>query len=337
MLESVNYTIGAHDLLHHPETPQRLRLMREAGLTHVWLTGYYFGRHESDPEELYRARKLVLEEGFQTGVLSLPVGHPGNSLNPDDPTLDLAIARTWRYRVNSRGEKAYFSACVEDTMLRDNAAAAKEYAQMGFTQHFFDDDLRMANLGDPYPGCFCDHCIAEFNRRVNASFTREQLADAYSADPDTHTAWDDYNCSKITRFMEETAVPGMRNGIMVMYTGGRAHGIDIPAIREAVPDCLFRVGEWHFNDQTYGAPGAKERLAQSIRDHMALIGSNPAYSESTVFPAAALTPEHLLDKIRLEISLGLRNIFLMGGSWFISEPYWKLLKQEKEHLQELAE
>ena len=45
----------------------------------------------------------------------------------------------------------------------------------------------------------------------------------------------------------------------------------------------------------------------------------------------------MLDKIRLEISLGLRNIFLMSGSWFISDPYWKLLKEEKERLRELAE
>ena len=108
MLQSINYTVSAHDVLHQPDMARRFRMMRDAGLTDLWLTGYYFGRHESDPEMLYRAGKIVEGEGFRTGVLSLPVGHPGNSLNPDDPELNLAIAKTWRYRINSHGEKAYF-------------------------------------------------------------------------------------------------------------------------------------------------------------------------------------------------------------------------------------
>lgn len=337
MLQSINYTVSAHDVLHQPDMARRFRMMRDAGLTDLWLTGYYFGRHESDPEMLYRAGKIVEGEGFRTGVLSLPVGHPGNSLNPDDPELNLAIAKTWRYRINSHGEKAYFSACVEDTMIRDNTAAAREYAQMGFTRHFYDDDLRMGNLGDPHPGCFCDDCMKDFNNRLGTKYTRESLVAACEADASVREAWEEYNCSKITRFMKETRIPGMQSGIMVMYTGGRGQGIDIPAIREAVPDCLFRVGEWHFSDNTYCAPGAKECLAKSIRNHMALIGDHPAYSESTVFPAAALSPDNLMDKIRWEISLGIRNIFLMSGSWFITEPYWKLLAQERKALEALAE
>ena len=73
-----------------------------------------------------------------------------------------------------------------------------------------------------------------------------------------------------------------------------------------------------------------------MRDHLALIGDNPAYSESTVFPAEALSPENLIDKIRLELSLGLRNIFLMSGTWFMSEPYWRAVAAALPELRELA-
>jgi len=149
-------------------------------------------------------------------------------------------------------------------------------------------------------------------------------------------AWIQYNCDKLTHFMEVTRMPGMQSGIMVMHNGDRRHGISIPDIKKVAPDCLFRVGELHFDDQRYTAPGGQESLAASVRAHLALIGENEAYSESTVFPAAALSPENLVHKIYLELSLGLRNIFLMSGSWFLSEPYWNILAENRAALEELA-
>lgn len=85
------------------------------------------------------------------------------------------------------------------------------------------------------------------------------------------------------------------------------------------------------------APGGQESLANGVRNHLALIGGNPAYSESTVFPAAAMSPENWLHHIRLEISLGLRNIFLMSGTWFFTEPYWNALAKALPQLNELSE
>ena len=85
------------------------------------------------------------------------------------------------------------------------------------------------------------------------------------------------------------------------------------------------------------APGGQESLANGVRNHLALIGGNPAYSESTVFPAAAMSPENWLHHIRLEISLGLRNIFLMSGTWFFTESYWNALAKALPQLNELSE
>ena len=99
---------------------------------------------------------------------------------------------------------------------------------------------------------------------------------------------------------------------------------------------MFRVGEAHFSDADYAVPGGRASVAKSISHHLKLIGDCDAYSESTVFPARALSPENLLDKIRLEISLGLRHIFLMAGTWFLSEPYWKAIADNREALSEFA-
>lgn len=339
MIESINYSVSARDVLENPEFNKRLKLMSAAGVDTLWLSGYFYGRHDSDPEKLFRAKLRLEEQGFDTGVISLPVGHPGNSLNPDDPDLDLTIAKSWRYRVNHLGENVYFCGCIDDQMIADNVDAARTYAQLGFTRHFFDDDLRLSNLDDSIHGCFCDGCIEKFNTLTGLRLSRDDIARACGGAAgmeEIRAAWEQYNCDKLTGFMRATNVPGMTSGIMVMFTGGRKHGISIPDIKKAVPDCIFRVGEYHFDDTKYGRPGAKEALSAGVREHLALIGENTAYSESTVFPAAALSPENLIDKIRLELSIGLRNIFLMSGSWFLSEHYWKKLSESLPLLRELA-
>lgn len=333
---SINYSVSAKDVLTHPEFPMRLRRMKRAGVEHLWLFGYFYGHHESDPEMIYRARLRLEEEGLQTGVISLPVGHPGNSLNPDDPTLELAIHPDWHYRIDRYGQKEYFISCIDETMIAHNRTAAEEYAQMGFTRHFFDDDLRLANCGNTVGGCFCEGCIDKFNRLSGTNFSRGQLAAAIDQDSSIRTAWIDYNCRKLTDFMRDTQISGMTSGIMVMHNGNPIHGISIPDIKAAVPGCMFRVGELHFDDASYATAMGQKSLADSVRSHLSLIGDNPAYSETTVFPAAAMSPENWLHRMRLEISLGLRNIFLMSGTWFYTEPYWNALAAELPRLNELS-
>lgn len=339
MALSFNYDMSAKDVMHHPEIGKRFEWMKKAGVEHVWLFAYFYGRHESDPEDIFNARKRLLDEGFQTGVISVPVGHPGNSLNPDDDTLELQIKNTWQYRVDRDGKNEYFSACINEEMIGDNRKAAEEYAQMGFTRHFYDDDLRLGNWNGPVQGCFCDACIEEFNRIYNAGADRAVLkraADQEKGLEELTQKWIEFNCRKVTGFLKNTRVDKMQTGFMVMHMGDERHGISIPDIKKAVPDCLFRVGEMFFDDKTYSKPEYKKMLIDGAKKHLELIGSNTAYSETTVFPAASMSQENFLDRMKTEISLGLRNIFLMSGTWFYSEPYWKTIRENRGVLEEMA-
>lgn len=335
----MNYSVSARDVLTNPEMGARFDMMRRAGVNRVWLEGYFYGHHETAPEDIARARTRILDAGFESGIISLPVGHPGNSLNPDDPTLALRIPDSWRYRIDKNGNPVYFCADIDGTMIRDNTDAARVYAQMGFDMSFFDDDLRMGNWGKETQGCFCDDCISRFNERFSLKETRDTLRAYVEGAPDPDgilNMWRKFNCDKVTDMMVKTHIDGQRSGIMVMHDGDERHGISIPDIRRALPDCMFRVGEAHFSDADYAVPGGRASVAKSISHHLKLIGDCDAYSESTVFPARALSPENLLDKIRLEISLGLRHIFLMAGTWFLSEPYWKAIADNREALSEFA-
>lgn len=335
-----HYSTGAGNLLKPYDFKKRTEWMKEAGVGTVWLGAYYFGHFDSDIETLVRMKKALEECGFEVNAISVPVGHPGNSLDPvNQPDMDCSIPASWRYRVDAKGKPVHYCACVNEALLKDNTDAAAQLKQAGFKKVFYDDDLRMGNFGPQVQGCFCDDCIARFNDSFGYSLTRAELAVAVLAPQPGEICenWIDYNCGKITGFMRCVAAAGPEPGIMVMHHGDRRHGIDIQAIKQAVPGCLFRVGEGNFNGREFTSPEGKESLARSVTGHMALVGDiNKCYSESTVFPAHALSPAEWVNKIRLEIRLGLRNIFLMSGSWFLTEHYWSYLSLRLREFKEIA-
>ncbi len=332
-----HYFADVKKTLYDQEYPNSLALQKAAGVSVLWLEIYMAGRFLAEKEEILAAKKKLEGLGFQVNAIILPVGHPGNSLNPEEE-LDLKLPDHWRYRVNAQGEQEYFCACVDETVIRENRAVVEFCREAGFPQLFFDDDLRMGNHGDQVRGCYCEACLEEFGRLVGQRHTRQEIAAACASDTELKERWIGYNCAKITRFMAQTAIDGIQTGIMVMHNGDRYHGIDIPAIREAVPSCLFRVGELHFDDESFEADRDHQNELASMNAHIALIGRPEiCYSETTVFPPRALSPENLVKKAELAIGLGIRNIFLMSGSWVMTENYWHTLARHLPRLRLLAE
>ena len=200
---------------------------------------------------------------------------------------------------------------------------------------FFDDDLRMAfghgrvRWGDTAGGCFCDVCVAEFNRRNATRFTRADLREIVmnpGRNPEVLEDWITFNCDKVTDFMKAVNLPGIQVGIMVMCMGSRNHGIDLAAIQKAVPDCLVRVGEGHFNDASFDPPEGKAAEIESIRLHMAQVGDvTRLYSENTVDPWPKLRPENMAKKLLIEVENGLRNIMLMPPPLIDAPEYWEAI------------
>ncbi len=208
---------------------------------------------------------------------------------------------------------------------------------IGIGKLFFDDDLRLGNHGNQIAGCFCDSCLCQFGKLRGAYYSRTQMTEACKARNPLSEAWMDYNCSKITKFMRKTAISDIQTDIMVMHGGSRYHGIDISSIQKAVPNCLFRVGELHFSDRSFEGDIEHADELASIKAHMALIDNKEnCYSETTVFPPRALSPENLVKKAELAIRAGIRNIFLMSGTWIMSDAYWLALAENHERLERLA-
>lgn len=168
--------------------------------------------------------------------------------------------------------------------------------------------------------------------------TRAELAARLAAgDAALTDAWETFQCDSILQFLEQATPEGVIPCPMVMHNGDRRHGLDIRRIRARFPDAIVRVGEGHFSDESFLHPVGRAAIAASIRRHMTLIGSPEyAFSETTTYPVGALSPENFVEKMRLEIDCGLRNIFLMSGTVFLPDPYWEAIAAALPELRERA-
>lgn len=332
-----SYDLSAPRVLRDPTVYSRLPLLYEAGVRHVNLNGYFYGHYIDTPEDLRSAKARLEEAGFSVGIINLACGHGGNALDPDDPSIPLEIGEGWSYTYGWEGNLRYNTTCIDERMISDTRKAVDLYRQLGFSTIFYDDDLRLGHWGRDLQGCYCPRCMEEFSKRFGREVSREEIHS--QKDPILSEAWMSYQCEKIPHFLLGVTSPGITSAIMVMHEGGRNHGVDIKLLRKLMPDnLLFRVGEAHFNDADFKAPGARNSIINSITKHLALIGNNDiAYSETTVYPSKALSPENWVEKMRNEIDCGLRNLYLMSGTIFLQDEYWYALRAALPELYERAD
>ncbi|MBM7566193.1 hypothetical protein [Paenibacillus sacheonensis] len=333
----LNYSMEHRPLLDVDARDRLIGLMKDAGIRKVWIAGFFSGKM-IDTAELIEARAFAERHGLEVGAVTIPIGHPGNALNPDDPDLEhLEIPKHWHYRIDKSGETVYYCGAIDASLIEDNAQAARKLREAGFKEVFLDDDLRNANFGPDIEGCYCEACIAEFNRIYERRATRESLRDATidKRDADLMLDWVAFQCGKVTDVVEATDIDGVRPGIMVMHYGDERHGIDVPSIRARIPDTIFRVGELHFNDGTFGSPNGKAQEMMGIAYHLNFMAGADAYSESTIFPPRSLKPHNLVYKAKMAITAGIENVLFMSGTWLLDESYWNALAAARPALEAL--
>ena len=324
-------------VLNDPDFPRKIKLMKRAGVKTVWLDNYIYGEWQNSLEDARRAKALLEDEGFEVQAICVPLGHGSNALNGDeaDPTLPAQ----WQNRVDANGGRQGTTTCVDDVVIDHYREAVQIHKELGFTKLFYDDDLRMGNWGPHLQGCYCDRCLDRFYKKYPQfdGMSRADIVRLGVTGSEVRQAWETIQCDSVLRFLDETTPEGLTPGIMVMHNGDRRHGLDIPRIKEHFPKALFRVGEGHFDDGSFLHPSCRPSLETCIKKHLSLIGSvENAFSETTTYPVGALSPENWVEKMRWEISCGLRNLFLMSGNVFLTDPYWEALISARSELEELA-
>lgn len=347
----------ASEVVLDPAMRPVIEAIKKAGVSKIWLHGYFYGRMASPIPILLQAKQALEEDGFEVGLLQVPFNHPGNALNPDDPDFELALPSHWRYRIDRHGAPVYYCADIEDKMLQDQVAATEQLRDAGFTDMFMDDDCRQGNWSPEIEGCFCEHCVTLFNERYRRSESRDSLsalieeaakanhlelmdaAENVSLPANTYDVlrdWMKFQSAKVTGFMEKiAAIPGVRVGHMVMPDGDERQGLDIVDMKRTIPDCMFRVGEHLYSDAVYGPPEGKALDYISVQKHLNRIGRENTYSETTVFPHRVLSADNLAYKAKMAIAAGVLNIMFMSGTYVIEASDWQVIQSHLSELEEL--
>ncbi len=148
----------------------------------VWLTtaiGYpTMENHKKHAAMLVRAAKAFREAGVSVSLqVANTIGHGVYMCSSDCSGLvyegspvELLVGAdgaTSPYSYCPRGK--HFRAYVNESLLL--------YADVAPDCLWFDDDFRLLNHSPATEGCFCDTCIATFNARYDAHFTRETLVE----------------------------------------------------------------------------------------------------------------------------------------------------------------
>ncbi len=318
---------------------RKLHLMRTAGVSTLWLDCFLEGQWDSDPEDILNVRHMLTEEGFEVQALNVPLGHGSQALDPTQP-IKMSTGEGWPCRVDAAGHPWPNTTCCADSkVIADSRKVAETIRDMGFSKLFYDDDLRLGVWGPQVQGCFCDSCLHRFYTRFPAydDMSRADIVKGCDTDPALREAWETFQCDSILHFLADTTPEGLTPCFMIMHNGDRRHGLDVARMRAHFPDALIRVGEGHFGDDSFLHPLGRDAIIRSIMTHLHLIGSvDKACSESTTYPVGALSPENWIEKMRIEIQCGLRNLYLMSGTVILSDEYWEALIRALPELRELA-
>jgi len=371
-----NRDCGADWVLNDPGAGPILQRMKEAGVETLWLHGYFFGHYTATLEQLAEAKQVLEDLGFAVNIISVPAGHPTfsagannipatwkNRVNVDGtPVYGCPCINDTMIEDNRLAAVKFAQLGFEKIFYDDDLRLGNVDGQI---QGCFCDDciagfnaqnslsvtrkkLQRAIASYERSRKFHDWCAAQLDsaggvwaKLLNAVLVPlEKAVSKCEQKCKSHMlceSWMDYTCGKVLKFLQAVTVPGVTNGLMIMRDGDRRHGIDIPLLRREMPDLFFRVGEEYFVDAAFNTPEGKAALAKSIRGHLALVGDPALCYSETAMIECRLSPANFVEKMKIEIGLGLRNLFFMNGAEPMPTEYWDAIIAARPELLALAQ
>jgi hypothetical protein len=306
------------------QDPDFAALLARAGVSCVWLCGFFYGHWPWPLETLTRARDALRLAGLEARVVNVPLGHPGDSLGARDGNFPLTPPSHWRLG-SARDGKTYAGTSLHPPATEENAQALRKLCRAGFSHFFLDDDFRLARGPGEIGGCFCEEHRSRFLRRAGLSAGRwpELLDDARSR---RFTAllrqWVEFTCDDLTgSFRAQQEAAGGHLGIMVMYLGAEKAGIRLADYRHTP----MRVGELMFDDGSFSPLKGKTDELFSVLFHRRFAAPESAWSETTAYPADKLSAEHLAAKLVMSTVADVRHTMFMSGITPFPKTHWTML------------
>ncbi len=306
------------------ENPELLDIMKYAGITDVWMGSYLQGKWYKTPEELRKAADFLISKGFKPHVLTVPLGHPGNAIDPSDDSWS-EKKKNWPNACDIEGN-FYSGTSIHSQIIEDNIEANKLLEKQKFDILFLDDDFRLAKYPGKVGGCFCNRCKNEFLTKYGYNLNDwELLLTSINNKEITKIfrSWIDFICDKEYKMFTDLqmATPKMEIGIMVMYLGAEKAGIDL----EKYSNVPFRIGELMFGDESFGKVKGKTDELFGALFHRRFVSPELAYSETTSYPQDALSGKNMAAKLSVSLIADVRNTMFMSGLKAFPIENWKVL------------
>ncbi len=323
-------------ILEDSEFPATLK---GAGVSCVWLAGFFYGYWPWPLASLQAARDRLERGGLETRVVNVPLGHPGDSLGSKEGSFPLTPPAHWRLGTTFDGQ-TYAGTSLHAPATEENVTALRNLRKSSFTQVFLDDDFRLARGPGQIGGCFCEEHRTRFLHRTGLPQARwpELLDDVRSRRMTSLLrAWVEFTCDELTTtFRAQRRAAGGRLGIMVMYLGAEKAGIRLQDYRGA----RFRVGELMFDDAGFSPLKGKTDELFSVLFHRRFVTPELAYSETTAYPSDRLSAANLGAKLVISTLADVRHTMFMSGVTPFPKTHWTtlapLMKQQADFHRVLA-
>lgn len=313
-----------------------VELVRSAGVTTVWLAGFFYGHQAFSVEQLRRARKQLASAGLASELVNVPLGHPGDALGAKDGDFPLTPPPHWRMGQRPDGRK-FAGTSLHSPATQENVAALRALRGLRFRTCFLDDDFRLARGAGEIGGCFCDEHRAEFLHTHGFGAARwDELRSDVAGRRLTRLLrqWLDFTCDQLTTsFRAQRRAFGGDLGIMVMYLGAEKAGIRLRDFRAAP----FRVGELMFDDHSFAPVKGKTDELFSALFHRRFARPESAFSETTAFPSDKLSAMNMAAKLGISTVADVRHTMFMSGLTPFPREHWRVLAPAMREQQRLHE
>lgn len=304
--------------------PGLLDVLAAAGVNAIWIATYFYGYWPYDKNKIRYAKQLVEQKGMAAFAITIPFGHPGDSLDTGNEAFPLVSPPNWPRTVDING-KVYAGTTLGDIVTTENESALSEIAGMKFSQCMLDDDFRIARLPGVIGGSF-DTATRELFMKEGgyAPYQWDELLQNIRERRLTKIVrhWLDGYCNRMTAsFRKQQKAFGGELGFMVMYLGAEKAGIRLADY----PDINVRVGEAHFDDKALLQPRGWTNELFSVLFHRRYIKPERAWSETTAFPADALSAQNMSAKLVISTIADVRHTIFMSGLSPLPQHYWSTL------------
>jgi hypothetical protein len=303
--------------------PEFLDLIAKSGVSDVWLPVFLNGYWPYPMEDILRWKSKIEKNGIAVHSLTVPFGHPNNSLG-GDTSFDVP-PQHWPRSVDVDGKK-YSGTSVHHVVTEENSKVIQTASQLGFKKLFLDDDFRLARSPGTIGGCFCDWHKLDFTRKYgyNEQDWMQLKQDIKNRELSSVLRnWIEYNCAQLTNSFraQQAAAPDVALGIMVMYLGAEKAGIRLNDYKGS----LFRVGELMFEDKSFSPVKGKTDELFSALFHRRFVSPELAFSETTAYPADKLSAKNMGAKLHISTIADIRNTMMMSGLEPFPFAHWETL------------